>query len=117
MDMQGTKVPRKLELFLNTNVFEVLVSEYNDTSFGDQQGKVIPLLVCQLGKLQASDLGADNWGELGDLDSRRVCRKEIRLVLFSEKSAIIELERLQWREACCLIVDGKVLAVLVLLDY
>jgi len=63
VDLDFTKVLAELKLLLRA---EVLVTEEHDAALGDQQREFVSLLVGQVFKLQADDLGADVCGEVLD---------------------------------------------------
>jgi len=101
-------------LFLDTDVFEVLVTEDDDTALGDEEGKLVLLDVAQLGELQAADLGADDGRELGCLDGGVRWREEVGLGLVGDEAAVVELEGLEGRELGLFVVDREVGGVSVL---
>lgn len=68
MNVQRPKVPPKLLLLLNTNVFEVLVPEDHDATLGNEKGQLVLLEVVELRELQAADLSTNDGSELGDLE-------------------------------------------------
>lgn len=114
MDMEGSKVTPKLPLLLDADILEVLVPEDHDAAFGDEKGKFVLLAVVEPRKLQTSNLGANDWSQLGGLDGRVVFGEKAELLLVGYEPAVIELEWLERRERCLLVVDRQVLGVFVL---
>jgi hypothetical protein len=68
MNMKRSKVLSKGFLFLNSNIFEVLVSEYYDPAFGKQKCQFILLDIVQLGQLKTPDFSSNDGCQLGDLE-------------------------------------------------
>jgi hypothetical protein len=66
---------------------EVLISEKDDTSFGNKQGQLVLLLGSKVLELQAFDLGADVSSQVSDL---RCSSKQIFLGLVSSGSCVLE---------------------------
>lgn len=66
--MQGSEISGKVFLLVRAYIFEVLVAENDHSPLSNEQGKFILLSVVQLRKLQASNLGADNWSDFGDFE-------------------------------------------------
>lgn len=119
MNMQRSEVFAKSLLLLDTNVLEVLVSEDDNASLGDQQSKLVLLLIVQLRELQTSDLGANDRRKLADLDVRVVLGDEVGLVFVGIKATVVELERLKGSQVCLLIVyrEIRLVGVVVLRRY
>ncbi|KAI9172822.1 hypothetical protein HJFPF1_02336 [Paramyrothecium foliicola] len=60
MDVERTGVLSKLLLLLQSNVFEILISEDNDSSLGNHQSQFILLLNTQLRQLPSKDFTPDS---------------------------------------------------------
>lgn len=63
MDLNFAKVLSELELLLRT---EILVTEEDYTSLGDEKGEFISLLICEVLELETDDFGADVSSEVLD---------------------------------------------------
>lgn len=63
MDFDFAVIGTKLELLLWT---EVLIAKEDHAAFGDEQGKLVSLLVCEVFQLEANNLGADVAGQVLD---------------------------------------------------
>lgn len=77
MDMQRAEITGKLLLTFHADVLEVLVAEYDNPAFGDQERKFILLAVIELGQLQPTNLGPDDRREFVDLQICVALGKEI----------------------------------------
>lgn len=114
VNVQRPEVPAKLELLLDTAVLKVLVAKYDNTPLGDEEGEFIFLDVAELRELDTADLGADDGRERRRLDGGVGERKEVRLGLVGDETAVVELERLDGRELGLFVVDREVGGVFVL---
>jgi hypothetical protein len=81
MDVQWPKVLSKSLLLLWSNVFEVLVTENDNSAFREQQGKLILLLIGQAGQLEATNLRSDGWRQFGDFDNWIIVPNQVWLRL------------------------------------
>ena len=75
--MERPEVAAKSFLLLDADVLEVLVPEDHNAPLGNEEGKLILLQIVKLGQLQATDLGANDGGQLVDLDLRVVLWDEV----------------------------------------
>ena len=114
MDVERTKVARKLLLLLDANILEVLAAEDDDASLGNEQGQLVLLRVAQLRELQTPDLGADARRQVRHAQAGDGRRQQVRFSLVSGQTAVGKLERLEGGECCLLIVDRKIVMILVL---
>jgi len=90
--MQRAKITGKLFLTFHADVLEVLVAEYDNPAFGDQERKLIFLAIIEFGQLQPANLSPDDRREFVDLQICVALGKKIRLLLIRDETAIIELE-------------------------
>jgi hypothetical protein len=114
VDVQRPKVAAKLLLLLDADVLEVLVAEHDHATLGDEKRELVLLLVVELGKLEAADLGANDGRQFGHVEVRVVLGKEVWLLLLRHQSPVVKLERLESGEMGLLVVDGKIRRVFVL---
>ncbi len=97
MNVQLSKVLSKLLLLLGTNILEVLASEDNNSSLGNQKSKLIFLLIAQLAELQPFDLSSNARGKFCDCGTRS---EEMRLGLFGESALVREVKGLGcWKDS------------------
>lgn len=59
MNVKRPKVPAKLFLLLDANVFEVLIAENDDASLGDEESQLVLLDVVELTQLKTPDFGSN----------------------------------------------------------
>ncbi len=114
MNVKRPKVAPELLLLVDTDILEVLVPEDDDTTLGDQQRQLILLPVGKLRQLQTAHLGANYGCNLGHRKAGIILGEEVRLVLFGDKAAVVELEGQEGWKGGCLVVHWKLGTVLIL---
>jgi hypothetical protein len=114
VDVQRPKIAAKLFLLLNANVLEILVPEDHNPTLGNEKRKLVLLLVAQLGKLEAADLGADDRRQLRHLEVRVVLGQEVWLLLLGDQPPVVELKGPESGEMRLLVVNGEIGGVFVL---
>lgn len=60
MNVQWSEMATEFLLLLYANVLEVLVSEDDDSSLGNEQGELVPLLLVELAELLAADFRSND---------------------------------------------------------
>lgn len=115
MNVKRPKVPAKLFLLLDANVFEVLIAENDDASLGDEESQLVLLDVVELTQLKTPDFGSNTRRQIDHFESGDILfGQEIGLFLVGDETSVVELEGFERGKSGLGVIDREVCRVFVL---